>query len=78
MNTSKSMTPDEEYEYYADPANQAPQGPAVRRRRTLSDPVPVRLPEDVLKEVRKRAAADDRSISSWVRRAVEHELNRPA
>ena len=24
------------------------------------------------------AEADDRSVSSWIRRAVEHELNRPA
>ena len=78
MNTDKPMTPDEEYAFYADPQNQNPQGPPVRRRTRLSDPVPVRLPVEVLEEVRKRAQADDRSISSWVRRAVEHELNRPA
>lgn len=78
MNTDKPMTPDEEYAFYSDPKNQTPQGPPVRRRAKLSAPVPVRLPADVLEEVRKRAEADDRSISSWVRRAVEHELNRPA
>lgn len=78
MNNNKPLTPDEEYEFYADPANQTPQGPPRRRRTKLSDPVPVRLPMDVLEEVRKRAEADDRSISSWVRRAVEHELHRPA
>ncbi len=78
MNTDKAMNPDEEYAFYADPQNQSPQGPPVRRRTRLSDPVPVRLPVEVLEEVRKRAEADDRSISSWVRRAVEHELNRPA
>lgn len=78
MNSRKSMTPDEEYAYYADPDIQTPQGPPVRRRSRLSDPVPVRLPIDVLEEVRRRAAADDRSVSSWVRRAVEHELHRPA
>lgn len=77
MSTEKHMTPDDEYAFYADPENQTPQGPPVRRRGRLSDPVPVRLPVEVLEEVRRRAQADDRSISSWVRRAVEHELNRP-
>lgn len=74
----KPMTPREEYDFFADPANQTPQGPPVRRRSKLSDPVPVRLPPDVLEAVRRRAQADDRSVSSWVRRAVEHELNRSA
>lgn len=78
MNPDKPMTPDEEYALYADPKNQTPQGPPIRRRAKLSAPVPIRLPADVLEEVRKRAEADDRSISSWVRRAVEHELHRPA
>jgi hypothetical protein len=32
----------------------------------------------MLEQVRQRAAADDRSVSSWVRRAIEHELSRPA
>jgi predicted HicB family RNase H-like nuclease len=74
--TDKTMTPDEEHAFYADPDNQAPQGPPVRRRARLSDPVPVRLPPEVLQQVRDRARADDRSVSSWVRRAVQHELNR--
>lgn len=72
------MTPDEEYDFYADPANQEPQGAPVRRRTRLSDPVPVRLPKDVLEEVRARARADHRSVSSWVRIAIEHELGRSA
>ena len=72
------MTPEQEYESYADPANQVPQGPPVRRRRTLSEPVAVRFPADVLERVRVRAAHDDRSVSSWIRRAVEHELERDA
>jgi hypothetical protein len=71
-------TPDEEYEFYARPENQEPVGPARRRRPRLSTPVPVRLPDDVLARVRQRAEADDRSISSWIRRAVEHELDREA
>lgn len=76
---NQNMTPDQEHAFYDDPDNQTPQGPAVRGRTArLSDPVPVRLPLPVLEQVRQRALADDRSISSWVRRAVEHELNRSA
>jgi hypothetical protein len=74
----KPMTPEEENAFYADPANQVPQGPAVRRKGRLSAPVPVRFPEDLLQQVRDRAAADDRSVSYWIRRAVEHELSRLA
>ncbi len=73
---TKPMTPDEEHDFYADPANQTPKGPAVRRRARLGDPVPVRFPSDLLEKVREAAAADDRSVSSWIRRAVEHELKR--
>ncbi len=73
---TKAMTPDEEHAFYADPANQSPQGSAVRRRARLGDPVPVRFPSDLLEKVRHAAAADDRSVSSWIRRAVEHEFER--
>jgi hypothetical protein len=31
-----------------------------------------------LEEVRRLAEADDRSVSSWIRRAVEHELEQQA
>lgn len=74
----REMTPEEEHAFYADPANQVPTGPAVRRRRRMSEPVPVRFPDDLLTRVRERAEADDRSVSSWIRRAVEHELERNA
>jgi len=72
---SHPMTPDEEYEFYARPENQQPQGPARRR---LTATVPVRFPADLLEQVRAAAAAEDRSVSSWIRRAVEHELRPPA
>ena len=72
------MTPEEEYELYARPENQEPAGPPRRRRARMGGPVPVRFPEDLLEKVRERAAADDRSVSSWIRRAVEHELEREA
>jgi len=69
-----SMTPDEEYDFYAQPENQEPQGPPRRRASRLSSMVPVRFPPEVLDEIRRRAEAEDRSVSSWIRRAVEHEL----
>lgn len=72
------MTPAQENAFYADPANQVPVGPAVRRRPRLSEPVPVRFPDELLAKVRAQAEADDRSLSSWIRRAVEHELDRNA
>jgi hypothetical protein len=73
------MTPDQEHDFYAQEENQIPQGQPMRRRRgTLSDPVPVRLPAETLAAIRELAAADDRSVSSWIRRAIEHELGRQA
>lgn len=77
-NNSMRMTPEQEYEYYADPRNQTPQGPARRRKAPLSTPVPVRFPPDMLEDVKRAAEADDRSVSAWIRRAVERELTRSA
>lgn len=73
---TKKMTRQEEYEFYAKPENQEPQGQPRRRKSRLTEPVPVRFPPETLDEVRRRADADDRSVSSWIRRAVEHELER--
>lgn len=73
---NQPMTPEEEHDFYADPAHQIPTGPGVRRRARLGAPVPVRFPAEVLEQVRDAAAADDRSVSSWIRRAVERELER--
>lgn len=75
---SRPMTPEQEYEFYADARNLEPQGPARRRKRPMSAPVPVRFPAELLEEVKRAAEADDRSVSAWIRRAVEHELSRPA
>ena len=75
---TKKTTREEEYEYYARPENQEPQGPARRRHQKLTELVPVRFPAETMAEVRRRANADDRSVSSWIRRAVEHELERHA
>jgi len=76
--TNTNTTPQQANAFYADPDNQTPQGPPVRRKAKLSEPVPVRFPEELLSEVRHRAAPDDRSVSNWIRRAVEHELTRGA
>jgi hypothetical protein len=74
MTAKKKMTRREEYEFYAKPENQEPQGPARRRRSQLTELVPVRFPPETLEEIRRRAGEDDRSVSSWIRRAVEREL----
>lgn len=74
MTADTNMTPEQEYDFYARPENQEPQGPPVRRRGRMSVPVPVRLPPELLERVRKAAADDGRSISAWIRRAIEHEL----
>jgi predicted HicB family RNase H-like nuclease len=76
--TDMPMTPEEEHAFYANPENQEPQGPPRRRKAKLSAMVPVRFPPEVLDEIRQRAEADDRSVSSWIRRAVEHELHHSA
>jgi predicted HicB family RNase H-like nuclease len=72
---TKKMTRSQEHEFYADPDNQTPQGPVRRRKAKLTELVPVRFPPDTLEKVKTAADADDRSVSSWIRRAVEHELN---
>lgn len=76
--TDTSMTPEQEYDFYAQPGSQEPQGPARHRQPRLSAMVPVRFPPELLAEIRRRAEADDRSLSSWIRRAVEHELRNSA
>jgi predicted HicB family RNase H-like nuclease len=69
------MNPDEEYEFYARAENQEPRGPGRRR---LTATMPVRFPPELMEQIRAAAAADDCSVSSWIRRAVENELRHPA
>lgn len=78
MTKEKPMTPEQEYDYYADTDNQQPQGPPRRRQSRLSEMVPVRFSPEMLDQIRRRAEADDRSLSSWIRRAAEHELSNSA
>lgn len=78
MTKKPPKTPEQEYDYYADPDNQQPQGPPRRRQSRLSEMVPVRFPPELLDEIRRRAKADGRSLSSWIRRAAERELSHSA
>lgn len=70
------MNREEEYEFYAQPENQTPQGPGRRRKAAMTAMVPLRLPEEMLRIVREMAKKQDRSVSSWIRQAVRHELER--
>jgi|GEM_PF-962801 len=76
MSPKKKMTREQEYEFYARPENQEPEGPPRRRASRLTEMVPVRFAPETLNELRHRADEDDRSVSSWIRRAVERELAR--
>jgi hypothetical protein len=76
---TKKMTPEEEYEFYSRPEHQIPRGPGRRRKSSkLTQMVPVRFSPELLDEVRRCAEADDRSVSSWIRLAVQHELDQRA
>ena len=76
MTKPKKMTTKRGQAVHAPPENQVPQGPVRLRREKLSDAVPVRLPAEMMTEVRRRADEDDLSVSSWIRRAVEREIGR--
>lgn len=76
--TTKKMTREEEYLFYSRSENQEPQGQPRRRQSKLTELVPVRFPPETLEAIRRRAGEDDRSVSSWIRRAVEHELGESA
>lgn len=72
------MTRNQEYDHYAKAGNQTPKGSARRRKQNLTEMVPVRFEADALNEIRRRADADGRSVSAWIRRAVEQALRRTA
>ena len=58
--TTKKMTRQEEPDFYADPDNQTPQGPARRHTSKLSELVPVRLGiRDNLQSASTCPVADD-------------------
>lgn len=72
-----TMSPQEEFDFYADPANRRLTGAPVRRRRPpLGAPVPARFPEELLEAMREEAIRSDRSVSSWLREAAREKLQR--
>jgi predicted HicB family RNase H-like nuclease len=48
------------------------------RQRTGLPPSTGETDPELLDQARRAADADDRSLSAWIRRAVEHELRRTA
>lgn len=68
------MTRQQQHDFYADPGNHEPQGPPRRRNAKFTELVPVRFPPETLQRIRNAADSDDRSVSAWIRRAVDHEL----
>jgi hypothetical protein len=44
----------------------------------VTSSISVRVRSEVLHEVKRRAEAGYLSVTSWIRRAVQHELNRTA
>lgn len=75
---TKPRTDRADAEFYADPANQVPAGPAQRRkapRRPLTGHVPVRFDDKTIAAVKERAEADGMTVSAWIRRLVARELS---
>jgi hypothetical protein len=71
------MADAEAHEFYADPANLAIAGPGYKRKRPrLSSMVPVRFSPQVIEAAKGLAAAEGMTVSSWIRRAVQRDLDR--
>lgn len=64
-------------DFYADPENQVPAGPAHQRTGPrLSATVPVRFPRAIIDAVKRLADQDGVTVSSWIRRLVTREVMR--
>lgn len=66
----------EAFEYYDDPARREP-APGSQHRlpeRVLTRHVPIRFPAESIEVVREVAEKDGMTVSSWIRRAVEHAV----
>jgi hypothetical protein len=75
---TKPRTNRADAEFYADPANQVPAGPAQRRkapRRPLTGHVPVRFDDKTIAAVKERAEEEGMTVSAWIRRVVARELS---
>jgi hypothetical protein len=70
-----TMDDAEAYAYYEDPEHQEPAGPARRRAgRPLSAHVPIRFRPEVIAKLKILASREGKTVSSWVRDLVEHEV----
>ncbi len=64
-------------EFYANPENREPVGPARRpRHRQLTSHVPVRFDPGTIASIRMLAWREGVSVSSWIRTTVEREVDR--
>src|SRR5215475_939429 len=64
-------------DYYKDPDNQVPAGPAHRRTTPrLTSLLPIRFPEEMIAAAKRLADIDGMTVSSWIRRLVAKEIKR--
>ena len=73
-----SVSDQEAYDYYADPANQVPAGPPVRRKRPrLTGMTSIRFDPAVIKAATALAHEEGMTVSSWIRKLVQRETEPP-
>lgn len=71
------MKRQQQYDFHPDNSeSERAQARQRQHRGKLTAMVPVRFPPETLDQIRRCAHADDRSVSSWIRHAVERELQR--
>jgi hypothetical protein len=75
--TRTKMTDEEAWEYYSKPEHQQMgEGPVVRppRPTRMKDAVPIRFHDATIEAVKKFADADGVTVSEWIRRLVNREI----
>jgi len=75
--TRTKMTDAEAWEYYSKAEHQGiGEGPAVRppRPTRMKDAIPVRFHDATIEAVKQFADADGVTVSEWIRRLVDREL----
>jgi hypothetical protein len=75
--TKARMTDEEAWEYYSKPENQRRgEGPVVRppRPTRMKDAVPIRFHDATIEVVKEFAEADGVTVSEWIRRLVNREI----
>ena len=77
--TKKKLNDEAEAEHFADQANREAAGPSHRLpagARRLSRHIPVRFSPEVVAQVQRLADEDDTTVSTWIRRVVEREVDK--